>query len=280
MATTRMACRELLAKQASAYYQALRHTATFTVENQRLSLRDASGDELAVFAAESQMLAGTHWEVTAYNNGNQAVVSVLGGTHLSARFSDDGQVTGSAGCNQYFAYFQVDAGNITIGLPGATRRFCAEPKGTMDQELAYLTALSSAKTFRLEGDRLTLRTSDGALAVTLVGDTASTPSPTVTAKPKIRFDVERLNAQGLIGPPDGLRALDYEYCIPDQPEVIRQVQAIDPTLQIQKGSPGRVGCDQNQLLCLGNTHQADFRSVLERLAALPFVTAIHQAFFE
>jgi hypothetical protein len=106
------------------------------------------------------------------------------------------------------------------------------------------------------------------------------PRATKTDNTKIRFDLARLNSQGLIGPPDGLRALHYEYCIPDQPEAIREVEAIDPTLQIQGGSPGRIGCAQHQLLCLGNTHQAGFLSVLERLSALPFVESIHEAFFE
>lgn len=97
---------------------------------------------------------------------------------------------------------------------------------------------------------------------------------------KIRFDLERLDADGLQGPPDGLRALHYEYCIPDHGYAIDGVSAIDPTLQIQRGSPGRVGCGEGELLCLGHTHQPDHRAVLEWLAALPFVGGIREAFFE
>jgi hypothetical protein len=37
----------------------------------------------------------------------------------------------------------------------------------MQQETLYLEALRSTSTFLLDGDRLELRTSDGALAVTL-----------------------------------------------------------------------------------------------------------------
>jgi len=72
-----------------------------------------------------------------------------------------------------------------------------------------------------------------------------------TGKSGIRFDLDRVNADGLQGPPDGLRALHYEYCIPDRTEAIREVTAIDPTLRIQRGSPGRVGCVADELLCLG-----------------------------
>ena len=272
MATTRAACREPLSDRASAYAEALGRAASFAIDANRLSLQDAAGREVAVFEAGSLALAGTSWEVMACNNGKQAVVSVLGGTRISAHFGDDGRVTGSAGCNQYFASYEVKGESISIAMPGATRRFCAEPEGIMDQEASFLEALRSASTFRLEGERLALRAPGGALALTLVRD--------ATTRSGIRFDLDRVNADGLQGPPDGLRALHYEYCIPDRPEAIQNVTTIDPTLQIQGGSPGRVGCGAGELLCLGHTHQPGYRAVLERLAELPFVAEIHEALFE
>lgn len=67
--------------------------------------------------------------------------------------------------------------------------------------------------------------------------------PVVTGNAaKICFDLNRLDGRGLQGPPDGLRALHYEYCIPDRPEALQAVAAIDPTLEIQRGSPGHIGC--------------------------------------
>jgi hypothetical protein len=102
----------------------------------------------------------------------------------------------------------------------------------------------------------------------------------ISARAKIRFDLDRLDHRGLQGQPDGLRALQYEYCITDRPGTIREVRAIDPTHQIQRGSPGRVGCGEGELLCLGHTRQADYRLVLERLAALPWIAEIREAFFE
>ena len=109
-------------------------------------------------------------------------------------------------------------------------------------------------------------------------DAVSTSAATVRSK--IRFDLDRLDPDGLQGPRHGLRALHYEYCIPDRSEAVREVTAIDPTLQIQGGSPGRVGCAAGELLCLGHTHQPDYRVVLEQLATLPFIAEIHEAFFE
>ena len=280
MATTRAACREPLTSRASVYAEALGRAASFSVDANRLSLQDAGGRAVAVFEAGSLALAGTSWKVMAYNNGKRAVVSVLGGTRVTAHFGGDGRVTGSAGCNQYFANYEVKGESISIAQPGATRRFCAEPEGIMDQEMRFLEALRTAATLRLEGERLALRTADSALALTLVRNADAASTSAATVRSKIRFDLDRLDPDGLQGPRDGLRALHYEYCIPDRSEAVREVTAIDPTLQIQGGSPGRVGCAAGELLCLGHTHQPDYRVVLEQLATLPFIAEIHEAFFE
>lgn len=97
---------------------------------------------------------------------------------------------------------------------------------------------------------------------------------------KINFDLDQLNDQGLYGPPNGLRALDYEFCIPADPGLAAQVKAIDPTLVIYAHSKGRMRCSREEYLCLGNTHQPGFRSVLLKLASLPFVKQINQCLFE
>lgn len=97
---------------------------------------------------------------------------------------------------------------------------------------------------------------------------------------KITFNLERLNDQGLYGPPDGRRALHYEFCIPGDAAHEAQVRGIDLTIQIFKKSRGRIGCGVGDYLCLGSTHQPDFKSVLFKLAHLPYVKRIDQAFFE
>ena len=61
------------------------------------------------------------------------------------------------------------AGNtITVEPPGSTLMFCETPQGVMEQEAAYLIALQSATTFRIEGDQLWLRNAGDAIAVIAV----------------------------------------------------------------------------------------------------------------
>lgn len=115
----------------------------------------------------SARLAGTAWQVTGYNNGRQAVVSVLNGTELTMEFPADGRVAGSAGCNRYTGTFKQDGGTLSFGPAAATRRMCVEPEGILEQEQRFLKALETVATARQEADRLELRTADGAMAVTL-----------------------------------------------------------------------------------------------------------------
>jgi heat shock protein HslJ len=118
------------------------------------------------FGPQPSELAGTSWVVIGHNNGRGGVVSSLISTEMTAAFGADGTVSGSAGCNQYNAGYQVDGNGISIGLPMATRRFCAGPEGTMEQEQEYLAALGTAATYRMTGDRMEMRTAEGSIVAT------------------------------------------------------------------------------------------------------------------
>ena len=110
-------------------------------------------------------LTGTRWNVVSVNNGS-GIVSLAPGTSITMDFGTDGQVTGSSGCNTYFASFSLNGNAISIGQPGATSLFCAEPAGVMDQEQAFLAALQAAATFRITGSQLDLTTAGGQIAIT------------------------------------------------------------------------------------------------------------------
>lgn len=97
---------------------------------------------------------------------------------------------------------------------------------------------------------------------------------------KIRFDVNKLNAQGMYGQPDSLRVLSYEFCIPDNIDYVSEVMAIDPTLVVYKQSPGRIGCTDNEYLCIGDTATDSYLEILQNLTKLEYVKEIREAFFE
>lgn len=100
------------------------------------------------------------WEVTAFLSGD-AVTSPLPGTTITARFADDGTLTGSSGCNTYLTAFTLGRGSIEIEPPAATQMACVDPEGVMDQEAAYLAALPTAVGYRVDGGSLALVSADG-----------------------------------------------------------------------------------------------------------------------
>ena len=166
-ASTQMACPRPVMLQAVAYMQTLADTYAYKVVDGKLHLLGADGALLATFAPQVQDVAGTEWRVTGYNNGRQAVVGVLEGTTLTMAFAADGKVSGSAGCNDYMGTYAQSGESLKFGPSATTRRMCAQPAGVMEQEQAFLKSLQMVASARQEGNRLELRSVDGALAVAL-----------------------------------------------------------------------------------------------------------------
>ena len=162
-AMTRMACPDDRMQQADAFISALMGAKRYRVGGGKLDLLGSDGAVLATLAKQARDLAGTAWKATGINNGKGGVVSVASGSTVSIAFGTDGRASGSAGCNNFTAGYTVDGSSLRFGPAAATRKMCPEA-GVMEQEAAFLKALESVATARVEADRLELRTADGALA--------------------------------------------------------------------------------------------------------------------
>ena len=164
IASTMMMCDDAIMEQENAYLKALPEAKTYEIKGDQLTLTGADKTSLASYKAQSQELAGSSWEPTAFNNGKQAVIGMLDGTNLTADFGKDGTLSGNSGCNRYTGEFKVTGNQITIGPLASTMMACSEPEGVMEQESQYLAALQSAATYEIEGNVMQLRTKDDALA--------------------------------------------------------------------------------------------------------------------
>ena len=104
--------------------------------------------------AKTATLENTTWVLESY--GKQAQLSpVLEGIKVTAVFDNNkGEVTGSAGCNNYFASYEINGSQISVSDVGATRMFCGEPAGLMEQEDQYLMLLQGAETFQIKNNKL------------------------------------------------------------------------------------------------------------------------------
>jgi len=157
LASTMMACPEPGLSIERTFVQALKGTLSHAVSGDRLTLTTASGAVLEFEPEPAMTLEGRTWNVTEYNNGRQAVVSLLPDTRLTLSF-EKGAVSGQAGCNTFRATYRVQGNRITIGPPAATRKTCAET--VMAQERAFLAALGSVARWTIDGGVLDMHRAD------------------------------------------------------------------------------------------------------------------------
>ena len=120
-------------------------------------------------------LTGQEWLLTAIDG--QPADEALG---QSATFGDDGTVTGSGGCNDYFGPYTVDGESLAIGPLAATRASCGDDVDA--SEARYLRALEAAASFVISGTDLAISTEDG---TTLEFAAQAGPGPQPTATPAV-----------------------------------------------------------------------------------------------
>jgi heat shock protein HslJ len=110
-------------------------------------------------------LDDTTWVLRYYGNPKDPT-PVLKGTFVAADFyPQTGEVSGMAGCNNYFASYAVEGERLTISLAAVAgmEKLCSDPAGVMKQEAAFLEALASARSFRIEKGNLYITYEDGEL---------------------------------------------------------------------------------------------------------------------
>jgi heat shock protein HslJ len=166
--STMMACLdEGVMEQEAAFHEALRAAAAFEIgdDGQSLLMRDAEGAVILRFVLHRDVtdpaeLSGQPWELTTLVS-NEAASSLLADSAITLEFdSAEGQLFGSAGCNNYNAGYSLDGERLTIGPAASTRMYC-EPEGLMEQEGQYLSWLEEVEGYELNGRQLTLTLSEG-----------------------------------------------------------------------------------------------------------------------
>jgi len=109
---------------------------------------------LAACASPGSDLTGKVWALTELKGA-----PLTAGVGISAQFTSDGMVSGSAGCNRYTGTYTVSGSSITFPSPMATTMMMCD-ESVMAQESAYLSVLGEVKTYAIKGDQLTLVGSD------------------------------------------------------------------------------------------------------------------------
>jgi len=107
---------------------------------------------------DGSSLEGTKWIMTAYL-ADGSMQDALSTTSVDATFAD-GTVGGAGGCNQYNGSYELDGDSLTVGMLASTQMACEQ--AIMDQELAYMTALQSAASYKIDESTLTILDGSGA----------------------------------------------------------------------------------------------------------------------
>ncbi|WP_417912084.1 META domain-containing protein [Candidatus Electronema sp. TJ] len=150
-------------EQERLFMEMLRAAESFTLEEGRLTLKDADGRSAAVFKPQSQELKGTIWRVVSYSNGQGGLSEVLSkGRSMTAVFSVDGQLSGSAGCNSYKAVFtgSPESKSFSFDMIEVGAKQCPSPD-IMEQEGGFMAALYASASYLLDDRALTLNDADG-----------------------------------------------------------------------------------------------------------------------
>ncbi len=162
LAVTRMACAPPADAVERDYVAALERVRGWRIEEPELLLLGEDGEELLRYGEATPL---GDWEATAVASAT-ALSSPLPGTTITARFADDGTLTGSAGCNTYRTDFTTEGGEIEVGPAAATEKLCSAPDGVMAQETAFLESLTTVTRFRVDGGTLSLLRNDDTTVAT------------------------------------------------------------------------------------------------------------------
>jgi len=132
---------------------------TFTAQQEEVATTAMWGIPVTIVSMETLNAPGDGtplsgaWTLTGYL-AQGSLKQVIPGTAISAEFGDGNRLTGTAGCNHYFAEYSVSGTSLGIGAVGSTLMYCGGD-GIMEQEAAFLGLLQEAAGFRVQdGDLL------------------------------------------------------------------------------------------------------------------------------
>jgi heat shock protein HslJ len=111
---TQRFCDEQMADFETGYGQDLLQTASWAIEDGRLTLSDSDGGPLLVFDVATEAAILGSWAATEIADGGDEISPATADTEVTATFVDEGQMTGFDGCNDILATYELDGSGIAI----------------------------------------------------------------------------------------------------------------------------------------------------------------------
>ena len=118
---------------------------------------DTYNDRIAELNTETASLPGTSWR------GIRIAGDIIpSNIDIDLTFGRDGKITGSSGCNRFFASYDLDGHDVTVNGIGLAPRMC--PEIEMLAESRFLDALGKLNGWAMRSDELILFGSGAELA--------------------------------------------------------------------------------------------------------------------
>jgi heat shock protein HslJ len=169
---------EELYNQAALFFSSLQNVTEYQIEGEQLIQNTVDDQRLLTFnPAKPMPMPGTDWGLVLFWDENQKLwIPVVPTSMTNIIFGQDGQASGSGGCNNYTVTYEGDLQiekvmeatdtyaelpTLTFGEVSAQFVECAEPEGIMDQEQVYFMTLSSVAYYFKLGGMLMLLDAEG-----------------------------------------------------------------------------------------------------------------------
>jgi heat shock protein HslJ len=159
IASTMMACATGMEAE-QAYFQALGTVQQYSILNQKLTLTYSQGAGVLIYTSANLPFEHTLWTLSLMNGQPVTAESSITAVFTPTDTPNEGNVSGSSGCNQYNAGYTLDGSSITMQPAASTMMAC---ETGMDTEQAYLQMLQASTSYQIAANTLTLTSPSGTL---------------------------------------------------------------------------------------------------------------------
>ena len=116
---------------------------------------------LTACSTPNSIFEDTKWFLRSYGMQNN-LEAIIEDTEITVTFnSTEGEVSGSSGCNRYWARYEAKGSELSIFEMEFTEMACVSPEGVMEQEDVFLSLLARAQSFEADDTILTIFCSGG-----------------------------------------------------------------------------------------------------------------------
>ncbi len=148
----------------AAYFANLERVASYRSRGLGMALEDEADEVLLEFRLTPASMVEGSWQVGMISDGKRSLEGNQHTSKIKATFAEDGTLTGTDGCSDYSAIYEVDGQNMRIGRIEIQKKDCKKPHRKNARR--YYAALRATSAWSVSMFGLTLLDEDDVFQVT------------------------------------------------------------------------------------------------------------------